>query len=89
VRLLRWLLRRFHDQTVAVLSGFMLGSLRKVWPWKDVQAVEGVEALSVEINILPAVFTAEIGFALGLLGLGVGLVLSIERLAARRATGRQ
>lgn len=32
-RLLAWLLRRAHDTTLAVLAGFMLGSLRKVWPF--------------------------------------------------------
>ena len=36
--LLSWLLKRWHDVTVAVLMGFMVGSLNKVWPWK-----EGVE----------------------------------------------
>jgi putative membrane protein len=32
-RLLAWLLRRAHDVTLAILAGFMLGSLRKVWPF--------------------------------------------------------
>ena len=32
-RFLAWLLRRAHDTTLAVLAGFMLGSLRKVWPF--------------------------------------------------------
>lgn len=31
---LSWLLRKFHDITVAFLVGFMIGSLNKVWPWK-------------------------------------------------------
>lgn len=33
--LLSWLLKHWHDLTVAVLMGFMVGSLNKVWPWKD------------------------------------------------------
>lgn len=32
--LLSWLLRRFHDITIALLSGFIIGSLNKIWPWK-------------------------------------------------------
>lgn len=32
--LLSWLLRRWHDATIALLLGFMIGSLNKVWPWK-------------------------------------------------------
>ena len=31
---LSWLLRRFHDVTIALLSGFLFGSLNKIWPWK-------------------------------------------------------
>ena len=33
---LDWLLKRYHDIAVAVLAGFMIGSLNKVWPWKEV-----------------------------------------------------
>ena len=33
-RLLSWLFANYHDNIVALLIGFMLGSLRKVWPWK-------------------------------------------------------
>lgn len=35
VPLLRSLLKRAHDQTMAVLTGLMAGSLRALWPWKD------------------------------------------------------
>jgi putative membrane protein len=31
---LSWLLRKYRDVTVALLAGFMCGSLNKVWPWK-------------------------------------------------------
>ncbi|OQY04304.1 MAG: DUF368 domain-containing protein [Bacteroidetes bacterium 4572_117] len=31
---LSWLLKKYHDITVAFLAGFMIGSLNKVWPWK-------------------------------------------------------
>ena len=34
-RVLSFALRRFHDITISVLAGFMLGSLNKVWPWKE------------------------------------------------------
>ncbi|WP_283789764.1 DUF368 domain-containing protein [Bermanella sp. WJH001] len=35
-RVLSWLLQHFHSATMAVLSGFMLGALVKLWPWKAV-----------------------------------------------------
>ena len=34
--LLNWLFKKFHDLTVAVLTGFMVGSLWKLWPWKEI-----------------------------------------------------
>ena len=34
-RVLKWLLARYHDVTMAVLCGFMLGSLRKLWPFRS------------------------------------------------------
>ena len=41
-RLLHWLLQRFHAATMALLTGFLFGSLLVVWPWKRVLAwVEG------------------------------------------------
>lgn len=33
-RLLSWLFNRYRDATLAFLAGLMLGSLRKLWPWK-------------------------------------------------------
>ena len=35
-RLLSWVLQRYHNATMALLTGFMLGALVKLWPWKDV-----------------------------------------------------
>ena len=41
-RLLHWLLSRFHQATMALLTGFLFGSLAIVWPWKRVLAwIEG------------------------------------------------
>ena len=54
---LSWLLKKHHDMTIATLAGFMLGSLNKVWPWKE--SVEtfvdrhGVIKPLIERNILP------------------------------------
>lgn len=38
-RLLKVMFARYHDLTVALLSGFLLGSLNKIWPWKRVDEV--------------------------------------------------
>jgi len=50
--LLAWLLKHFHAATLAALTGFMLGSLNKVWPWK----VPFQEA--VDSNVWPSQYQA-------------------------------
>ncbi len=49
-RLLKYLLEEFHDTTIAVLTGFLLGSLWKIWPWKTTSEVfvekKGIQSLS-------------------------------------------
>jgi len=60
--LLSWLLKRWHDVTVSVLMGFMVGSLNKVWPWKEVVETytdgHGDIQPLVESNVLPGRFEA-------------------------------
>lgn len=58
--LLSWLLKKHHTATVATLTGFMVGSLNKVWPWKETletytDSYGAVHPL-VEANISPAAF---------------------------------
>ena len=38
-RLLKWLFKHYHNTTLALLTGFILGSLNKMWPWKQTTAV--------------------------------------------------
>ncbi len=60
--LLSWLLKSFHTATVSVLTGFMLGSLNKVWPWKEVVETtvnsHGEVVPLVTRNLTPSQFTA-------------------------------
>ena len=34
-KLLKWLFKNYHNLTLAVLTGFIFGSLNKIWPWKE------------------------------------------------------
>ena len=79
--ILRWLLDHYHNLTVAVLIGFMIGALRKVWPWKEYERIS--EDLVREINILPADMTLEIWAALGLMVLGMIAIITVDRIATR------
>jgi putative membrane protein len=57
---LSWLLKKFHNITIAVLAGFMVGSLNKVWPWKEVTESftdrHGEVRPLAERNILPGTY---------------------------------
>ena len=56
-RVLSFALVRFRNSTLALLTGFMLGSLNKVWPWKEKIAM--ADGFELEKNILPNAFLAE------------------------------
>lgn len=81
-RLLRWLIGRFHDPTVAALTGLMIGSLRKVWPWQVPISLDS----SITNLTLPQAITLYDLAAFLLMGLGFILVYGIEKFAAHRAS---
>lgn len=85
-RVLSFALRKFHDTTIAVLAGFMLGSLNKVWPWKETIETyvdsHGVTKPLVEANIAPNQFIWE---AITLMIIGFGLVYFLEKLSMKEA----
>lgn len=56
-RLLTYLFAKYHNILVSILAGFMLGSIRKIWPYKEVLVTRmnshGDIVPVVEANILP------------------------------------
>lgn len=93
-RLLSWLLARWRDLSLAFLSGLMLGSLNKVWPWKETLTwrvdSKGEQVPLLQHNLLPGHFAEISGqdpqlvIALLLAVGGVVLVLGLEWLAQRQ-----
>lgn len=93
-RLLSWLLARWRDLTLAFLVGLMLGSLNKVWPWKQTLTwrtdSHGQQTPLLQDNLLPAQFAqlsgqdAQLWLAILLAVGGVVLVLVLEWLAGRK-----
>lgn len=92
-RLLSWLLSRWRDLSLAFLTGLMLGSLNKVWPWKEVVSwrldSKGEQVPILESNLLPGQFADISGqdpqllLAVVLAVGGIALVLGLEWLASR------
>lgn len=74
--LIAWMFRRFHTLTLALLTGFMLGSLNRVWPWKYTtvyrENLHGELVPLVQDNVTPSSYQALTGddtFLLPALGL--------------------
>lgn len=87
--LLSWLLKKYHDVTIAVLVGFMIGSLNKIWPWKETLetiVVDGELKPLVEKNILPSLNNGDDRFWMAMLlaTAGIGLILLIELVLAKK-----
>jgi putative membrane protein len=82
---LSFLLRKYHNTTIATLAGFMLGSLNKVWPWKETIETftdsHGAIKPLVEENILP---NSHLWEGLGLIVFGIVLVYVLEKLSQKK-----
>ena len=92
-RVVSYLLRRFHSATIGLLSGFMLGSVNELWPWKVVTSwrtsSSGQQKPFLTENILPSDYLAQVGqepnlvWAIAAFLFGIGMVLFIEWLASK------
>jgi len=94
-RLISWLLHKYHDVAVALLAGFMIGSLNKIWPWKETVSIrinsKGEEVPLITENVWPGEYFSATGLEphlmhalLFMLG-GIGIVVLLEQFATRKA----
>lgn len=91
-RVISWLLKHYYSITIGLLSGFMLGSINKLWPWKIVTAYRtsssGEEKPFLTKNLFPSDYLDQTGFepklllAVSAFLFGIILVYGIDRLAA-------
>lgn len=84
-RVLSWLFEHYHDLAISVLVGFMIGSLRKIWPWKEVVEYysdsHGELVPLVEKNLMPSL-NGELGLVMVVMVVGFGLILYLDRIRA-------
>ena len=87
-RVLNFLLQRFHNLTIAFLTGLMTGSLLKIWPWKEVIETRMIRGKAHVIwggNVLPESLGTEVVFAVVLAIIGFIAVMVIEGLSRKKA----
>jgi putative membrane protein len=90
-RFLLWLLNSYHSQTLAVLIGFLVGSLYVTWPWKNALLTttnsDGKTVVLQQENLNPFNYLSvtgtepTIGLALLWAFLGIALVIGVEMIA--------
>ena len=88
-KLLKWLFDHYSNITLAVLTGFIAGSLNKIWPWKEVleRAQYGDKSVVVrEASVLPSNFSGDPQLvpAVILMLVGFFLILILERIATQK-----
>ena len=77
-RVLSWTFKNYKNPTLALLTGFMLGSLNKLWPWRNVISTRvnshGDEVPFLEKTVLPALYEGEPYILLAIVAAILGFV---------------
>lgn len=90
-RVLKWLFVNYKNVTLAGLTGFILGSLNKIWPWKETITTrinsKGMEVPVLQNSVLPNNFSGEahLTIAIVLAVAGFLLILGLEKLASYKS----
>jgi len=89
-RVLNWMFKNHKNLILGVLTGFMIGALNKIWPWKEVLEYRishsGEQVPFLERSILPSSYTEDPKIVLAVLCMVVGflVIYSMERIANRK-----
>lgn len=89
-KVLHWMFKHQKNITLAMLTGFMIGSLNKIWPWKNVLKTrintEGIEVTVLDESILPTSYAGDpkILFAIIFVVIGFLTILILENLGSKK-----
>jgi putative membrane protein len=85
-----WTFKNYKEQTLALLTGFMIGSLNKVWPWRNVlqtrENSKGEIVPFLEKSVLPSAYEGEsmiVGVII-LMIVGAAVVFALERFGSEK-----
>lgn len=88
--ILKWLFKNYHNITLALLTGFIFGSLNKVWPWKKTLSwytgTKGTKTPLLQESVSPFNFSGDnqIVYAIILVFLGFFTIFILERLGSKK-----
>ena len=89
-KILKWLFANYKNYTLAALTGFIIGSLNKIWPWKETLTwrtnSHGIKVPFNQQSISPFSFEgdAQLLYAVILAIIGFALILLMEKLAVKK-----
>ena len=89
-RMLKWLFSTYKNYTLATLTGFIIGSLNKIWPWKETISwrtnSKGIEVPFNTASISPFSFEGDnqLLISIFLMLIGFGLIILLEKLAIKK-----
>ena len=91
--LLSWVFKRYRNETIALLTGFILGSISILWPWKKTIYMlndlgepilkKGQPIIQKYEQVLPPSYNSEFWFGLFFIFLGIMSIWIIESLAKK------
>jgi len=87
-KLLKWMFDNYKNITLAILTGFILGSLNKIWPWKRVleTRILGEKEIIIDENVSPFTFAGDnqLMYAIIAAIIGFSLIFILERTASKK-----
>lgn len=88
-RILKWLFKNYKDQTIALLTGFIIGSLNKIWPWKETISwytnSKGIKLPLTQKSISPfQVENNHLFLAVLLAVIGFSFILLLEKIGQQK-----
>jgi len=87
-RILKWMFTNYKDATLAVLTGFILGSLNKIWPWKNIIEIIqiGKKEIIIDENISPFAFRGDNQLTVAIVAaiIGFSLIFILEKTASKK-----
>jgi putative membrane protein len=91
-RVLNWMFKHHKNMTLSVLTGFMIGALNKIWPWKEVLQYrtnhDGVQIPLIERSILPSNYIGDpqVLYAIIFAIIGFLTIFLLERIAIKKGS---
>tara|TARA_R110000787_G_scaffold55942_5_gene128853 strand:- start:3880 stop:4803 length:924 start_codon:yes stop_codon:yes gene_type:complete len=88
-KILKWLFAKYKNFTLATLTGFIIGSLNKIWPWKETISwrtnSKGIDVPFNQISKSPFSFEGDSQLMLAIIFslVGFALILLLEKLAVK------